>query len=79
MKNLLKKISSRKFLACIAGAVTGICLLVGADSNDVATVSGAIVALGSIGSYIVAEGKIDAASVKKAVDIIDGAEKDLTK
>ena len=63
-----RKLSSRKFLAAITGVLMGIAMVFGLDENVINTVSGAILAVGSIVSYIVAEGRIDAARVKDAVE-----------
>ena len=65
MKIFLQKITSRKFIAALAGLFTGLAIVLGADQDAVSTVSGAVVSLASLVSYIVAEGSIDAAAVKK--------------
>ena len=56
MNKFLKKLTSRKFLTCVAGIVTGLCLIFGADANTVTTISGAVTSLGSIILYIIIEG-----------------------
>ena len=73
MQTFIKKITSRKFLTCIAGVVLGICMIFGLDENTVSTIAGAITAIASIVSYILSEGKIDAAAVKDTVEQIEGA------
>lgn len=73
MQTFIKKITSRKFLTCIAGVVLGVCMIFGLDENTVSTIAGAITAIGSIVSYILSEGKIDAAAVKDTVGQIEGA------
>ena len=73
MQTFIKKITSRKFLTCIAGVVLGICMIFGLDEDTVSTIAGAITAISSIVSYILSEGKIDAAAVKDTVEQIEGA------
>ena len=71
MQAFLKKITSRKFLSCIAGVVLGVCMIFGLDENIVNTIAGAITSLASVFIYIYTEGKIDAAAVDKIKDSID--------
>ena len=73
MQTFIRKITSRKFLTCIAGVVLGICMIFGLDENTVSTIAGTITAIGSIVSYILSEGKIDAAAVKDTAEQIEGA------
>ena len=79
IKTILKKLTSRKFLTCVAGIITGIAMIYGADTSDITTVAGAITALGSIITYTIMEGKVDAAAVKKAVDEVDKITTTVTK
>lgn len=82
MNKFLKKLTSRKFLTCVAGIITGLCLIFGADANTVTTISGAVTSLGSIILYIIVEGKIDntavlegaARNIKDALIAIDSVE-----
>lgn len=73
MKNFVKKITSRKFLACIAGVVLGICMAFGLDEGTVNTIAGAVTSLISVVIYIYTEGKIDAAAVKDTVTKVTNA------
>ena len=79
IKTILKKLTSRKFLTCVAGIITGIAMIYGTDASDITTVAGAITALGSIITYTIMEGKVDAAAVKKAVDEVDKITTTVTK
>ena len=75
MNQFLKKITSRKFLSCIAGVVLGVCMIFGLDEGIVNTIAGAITSLASVAIYIYTEGKIDAAAVdgiKTTVDKVIG-------
>lgn len=62
MKAFLKKITSRKFIASMAGVLTGIGVIVSGSE-----VEGIIAVLASIIAYLITEGYIDA----KAVDVLD--------
>lgn len=73
MSTVAKKLSSRKLWAAIVGVVMGLAMVFGLDENTISTVSGAVVAVVSVISYIVTEGKIDAAAVKKAVEQVQEA------
>jgi phage shock protein PspC (stress-responsive transcriptional regulator) len=68
MKEIFRKLSSRKLAVAVAGIVTGIALMLGADGEDINTIAGAITSLVSIMTYIITEGKVDAASVKKLTE-----------
>ena len=68
MSNFLRKFTSRKLWMAIAGIATGIAMVLGVDTSDIATVAGAVTAIVSVVTYIVTEGKIDAESVKNAVE-----------
>jgi phage shock protein PspC (stress-responsive transcriptional regulator) len=71
MKSFLTKLKSRKFLAAIAGVVTGLAMVFGLDEGTISAVAGAVVSASSVIAYIVTEGKVDAAAVdakSKAVD-----------
>lgn len=65
---ILRKLSSRKLWLAIAGVATGVAMVLGVDATDVSTVAGAITALVSVVTYIVTEGKVDAESVKNAIN-----------
>ena len=73
MKAFLRKLSSRKFLAAVAGLVTGLAMVFGLDDGIISTVAGAVTALVSVAAYIAAEGKVDAAAVAKAAQAVEAA------
>ena len=66
--NILKKLTRRKFLLAMVGAVSGLALALGAEGSEIRhiieTVGGIIVAVSSIVAYIGGETKIDAAAVR---------------
>lgn len=68
MNDIAKKLSSRKLWAAIAGLVAGLAMVFGLDEGIITTVSGAVVTVASVIIYIVTEGRVDAAAVKKAAD-----------
>jgi len=57
--NFLEKIKSRKFIASMVGLIMGLAIVFGLDESTIGTVSGAVVSLASVLTYIVTEGKID--------------------
>lgn len=79
METLKRKLSSRKLCAAIVGVLTGIAMIFGLDGEVIETVSGAIVAVGSIIAYISAEGKIDAERVKATIEKVQDATEALDK
>ena len=65
MSNLVRKFLSRKFLAALAGVVSGLVLVFKLDEGVVNTVAGAVTAAASVVSYMIAESSVDAAAAKK--------------
>lgn len=63
MKTLLQKLTSRKFLIAIAGLISGIMLIVNGNVDE-----GVTSVVASVIAYLVAEGIIDAAAVKKQTE-----------
>ena len=81
MKEILRKLSSRKLWMAIAGVATGIAMALGVDAAEIGTIAGAVTALVSIVTYIYVEGKVDAEGVKnvivatqEAVEVIEGTD-----
>lgn len=68
MKTLKEKLTSRKFLAAVAGLVAGVAMVFGLDESIITQVSGAVVSVASVIAYIVTEGRIDAAAVGQAAE-----------
>lgn len=58
-----RKLTSRKLWMAVAGFITGVMVLFTAGATE-QTVTGCVMALGSVVAYIVGEGLTDAASVK---------------
>lgn len=75
MNNMVRKLSSRKLWAAVAGVVAGLTMVFGLDETVISTVAGAVVSVMSVVTYIITEGKIDAEGVKNAIENIqDGIE-----
>ena len=68
MQNFLKKLTSRKFLAALAGVATGLAMVFGVDETTISTVAGAVTTGASVVSYIMSEGMVDAAAVGAGKD-----------
>lgn len=68
-----RKLSSRKLWAAVAGIVTGLAMVFGLDEGTISSVAGAVVSVASVVAYIITEGKVDAESVKKAVEDVQDA------
>ncbi len=64
MREFLRKITSRKFLAAVAGVATGLAMVFGVDETAISTVAGAVTTVASVVSYILSEGMVDAAAVE---------------
>ena len=57
----------------LAGIATGSALVLGVDGGDITDVAGAVTAVASVITYIVTEGRIDAESVKNALEATENA------
>jgi len=68
-----QKLSSRKLWAAVAGVVTGLAMVFGLDESIITSVAGAVCSVASIITYIITEGKVDAAAVKKAAEDVQEA------
>lgn len=71
--SIKEKLQSRKLWAAIVGVITGLAMVFGLDETVINTVAGAVVALGSLVTYIVTEGKIDAAAVDPVIQAVQQA------
>ncbi len=61
MKEVLRKLSSRKLWAAMAGLAVGIAAAFGLEENDWAQIAGVVTSAISVASYIFGEAEIDAA------------------
>lgn len=70
-KTFWQKLKSRKLWLALIGAASGIAIAWGVDKTIVEVVAGAAVSLVSVVSYIVVEGKIDAAGVELGAEFVN--------
>lgn len=61
MKDFVRKLTSRKLWCALAGIATGIAMVFGANSSDIQVLAGSVTSLVSLVSYILTEGRVDAA------------------
>lgn len=79
MEKIARKLTSRKLWAAIVGLVMGLSMVFGLDENTISTVAGAVVSVASVITYIITEGKVDAAAVGDAVGKVQDAVGAVTK
>lgn len=80
MNDILKKLTSRKFLAAVAGTALGAAITAaGLDANIVLSCMGAAMSGASLLAYIITEGKIDAAAVKQTIGAVQQAAQAIAK
>lgn len=76
MKNIIKKLTSRKFIVTAITAITGIITLIVGDNEVVKVISGAAMTIVPTVVYCLMEGMIDAKSIKTITEVTaDAAEK----
>ena len=68
MSDIIRKLTSRKLWLALAGVATGIAVILGVEGSEITNVAGAVTALASVITYIITEGKVDAAAVKTAIE-----------
>ena len=75
---MTNKFTSRKFLLVIGSAITGILLMFGVADAQAEIISGAILTVIPVVTYIIIEGKIDAERIrmllKSAEQIVDAVD-----
>ena len=79
MREVWRKLASRKLWMAVAGVVTGIAMALGVEESAVGAVAGAVTACVSVASYVLAEGRVDAAGaqagalqVRRALEALGG-------
>lgn len=65
-KDLLNKLGSRKFWACICGLVISVAALFGVADTTAEQITAIITAFGSLAVYMISESAIDVASLNSA-------------
>lgn len=80
MTEIIRKLTSRKFMLAVVGMASGLALAFGVESTEiveiVSTVGGIVTALGSAIAYINAEAKVDAAAAGAPQIVIPEVEED---
>lgn len=64
-QQILRKLTSRKFIVAAAGIVSGVALILNGNSTE-----GVSAVIASVLGYLVAEGYIDAKAVKAAAEAV---------
>lgn len=64
-RTIAQKLKSTKLWTCLIGVAVGLYIYLGGDAEAVQTVAGAITSALSVITYIVTEGRIDAAAAGK--------------
>ena len=79
MNEILRKVTSRKFLLAVVGMVSGLALAFGVEGSEitelVGMIGGIVAAAGSAITYIAAEAKVDAAREANA-PVVTAEQKD---
>ena len=73
MRTMIQKLKSTKLWCAIAGMIIGIAIAMGGDTGTIQTVAGAVTSLVSLVTYIITEGRVDAAAVGQTVSDIQNA------
>ena len=60
---ILKKLTSRKFIAMLLGVAVGCAIVFGVKGEEISTVAGAVTSIVSLVYYMFTEGKIDEAAL----------------
>lgn len=80
MNELIRKLTSRKFLLALVGMVSGLALAFGVEGSEivdmVALIGGVLTAAGSAITYIHAEAKVDAAAAGATQIVIPEVEEE---
>ena len=69
-ENIIRKLTSRKFWAAIAGFVTGLLIYLGRDENETSQIAALIMSGASVIAYMLAEGWADAGSAGTLVQYV---------
>lgn len=72
MKEIFRKLCSRKLWAAAVGVIVGIAAAFGIESEDYVQVAGIVTAAASVVSYIFSEAEIDAAAAGRGHDLTTG-------
>ncbi|MBQ7847566.1 MAG: hypothetical protein IJZ37_06900 [Clostridia bacterium] len=73
-KEILKKLTSRKFIAMLLGVALGCAMAFGIEGEEISTVAGAVTSVVSLVYYMFTEGKIDRAALSSVKEELQGTE-----
>ena len=76
VKDLMRKLTSRKLWLALAGIFTGVALAFGVDGSEVSTVAGAVTALVSVVTYVMTEGAVDMRCIEEQTALLYVDEQD---
>ena len=74
-KDIIRKLSSRKFWLCLCGFVTPLLTMMRYSDSEIALVTSLITSAGCLIAYILSEGYVDAVSA----GLVDNTEKEAGK
>ena len=63
--NWVQKLTSRKFWAAIVAVITSVCVIFGVEDITTEQIAALVIAVGALIAYILGEGFVDAANIKK--------------
>lgn len=63
MKEILRKLSSRKLWVAIVGIIVGVAAAFGINESEYMAITGVVTSASAVVAYIVGEAKIDAARI----------------
>lgn len=63
----------KKIITMILGVLSGLAVIFGVDQGDVSTIAGAVVSVGSVIGYLIAEGRIDVARITSSAEALNDA------
>lgn len=63
----------KKIITMILGILSGVAIIFGVDQGEVSTIAGAVVSIGSVIGYLIAEGRIDVARITSSAEALNEA------
>lgn len=63
----------KKIITMILGVLSGLAVIFGVDQGEVSTIAGAVVSVGSVIGYLIAEGRIDVARITSSAEALNDA------
>lgn len=63
----------KKIITMILGVLSGLAVIFGVDQGEVSTIAGAVVSVGSVVGYLIAEGRIDVARITSSAEALNDA------